>query len=217
MLTPVVQETRRAGQAPCASTAAYAPSSHRPGWLRETGSARVLDPDTLGDHLDRLFRAAWALCGSREEAEDLVQETYASVLARPRLVRGDGDLRYLLRALRNTFISQRRAAARRPRKADVELEALALPDKGGGVADPPAATEAREIYGAIAALPDEFRDALVAIDVVGMSYREAARALHVREGTITSRLHRARGRIAESLSTTAQDSTGYGHGLGEGR
>src|SRR5947209_6219090 len=88
---------------------------------------RVLDPQTLGDHLDRPFRAAWALCGSREEAEDLVQETYARVLARPRMVRRDGDLPYLLRALRNTFVSQRRASAVRPRAADIELDALALP------------------------------------------------------------------------------------------
>src|SRR5438270_6234252 len=88
----------------------------------------VLDPQRLGDHLDRLFRAAWALCGSREEAEDLVQDTYARVLSRPRLVRGDDDIRYLMRALRNTFYSQRRTASRRPRKADLEFEALALPD-----------------------------------------------------------------------------------------
>ena len=48
---------------------------------------RPLDPSRLGDHLDRLYRAAWAFSGSREEAEDLVQETYARVLARPRLLR----------------------------------------------------------------------------------------------------------------------------------
>jgi RNA polymerase sigma-70 factor, ECF subfamily len=48
---------------------------------------RTLDSARLGDHLDRLYRAAWALSGSREDAEDLVQETYARVLARPRLVR----------------------------------------------------------------------------------------------------------------------------------
>src|SRR4051794_28756751 len=46
--------------------------------------ARTLDPEKLGDHLDRLFRAAWALTGSREDAEDLVQETYERVLRRPR-------------------------------------------------------------------------------------------------------------------------------------
>jgi RNA polymerase sigma-70 factor (ECF subfamily) len=158
----------------------------------------VLDPQTLGDHFDRLFRAAWALCGSREDAEDLVQDTYARVLARPRVVRGEHDIAYLLHALRNTFISTRRAAASRPRGAGVEPEALELPDPRTG-AEPPAAAEAREVFAAIATLPDSQRDALVAIDVAGLSYREAAKALRVREATVTSRLFRARGRIAKSL------------------
>ncbi|HET9120668.1 MAG TPA: sigma factor, partial [Solirubrobacterales bacterium] len=78
---------------------------------------RTLDPARLGDHLDRLYRAAWALCGSREEAEDPVQETYARVLARPRLLRNEDDLGYLLRALRNTFLNQKRTESRRLRPA----------------------------------------------------------------------------------------------------
>jgi RNA polymerase sigma-70 factor (ECF subfamily) len=169
--------------------------------------SHVLDADRLPDHIDRLYRAAWALCGSRQDAEDLVQDTYARVLRRPRIVRGDGDIYYLLRALRNTFLSQRRAAARRPRAADIALDEPALPDTGSNAADPPAATEAREVYAAIAALPDEYRDALVAIDVAGLSYREAARALRVREGTITSRVYRARGKVAESIRDARQDGS----------
>ena len=45
-----------------------------------------LEPEALGKHLDRLYRAAWALCGSREDAEDLVQETYTRVLAKRRTI-----------------------------------------------------------------------------------------------------------------------------------
>src|SRR5436305_9528740 len=118
-----------------------------------------LDPATLGDHFDRLYRAAWALCGSREDAEDLVQETYTRVLARPRIVRGDDDVGYLVQVLRNTFISQRRTAARRPVRVAPPPEELDLPDMRGGL-QPDAAVEAREVYAAIAALPDDFRDAL---------------------------------------------------------
>src|SRR5919199_4986246 len=81
---------------------------------------RVLDPERLGDHLDRLYRAAWALCGSREEAEDLVQDTYLRVLARPRFLRREEDLAYLLRALRNTFLAGRRSL--RARAVHVPLE-----------------------------------------------------------------------------------------------
>src|ERR671920_780357 len=80
-----------------------------------TVAGRPLDPERLGDHLDRLYRAAWALCGSREDAEDLVQETYARVLSKPRMLRNDDDLGYLMRVLRNTFVSRHRTAERRPR------------------------------------------------------------------------------------------------------
>ena len=158
----------------------------------------LLDREALGDHFDRLFRVAWALCGSREDAEDLVQDTYARVLARPRRIRSD-DIGYLLRALRNTFLSTRRARASRPRAYGIEPEALDLPDPHAD-AEPPAAAEAHEVFATIASLPSERRDALVAVDVAGLSYREAARALHVREGTITSRLFRARSQVARALA-----------------
>jgi RNA polymerase sigma-70 factor (ECF subfamily) len=198
MNTPVVPETRRAGPLPSGCAPAHAAPARR-SVCGGTTTARVLDPLTLGDHFDRLFRAAWALCGSREDAEDLVQDTYARVLARPRVLRGGDDLGYLLRVLRNSFISGRRAAAIRPRAAGGEPEAPELPDPRAG-AEPPAAAEAREVFAAIAALPPEFRDALVAIDVAGLSYREAGKALRVREGTVASRLSRARSQVAKSLS-----------------
>ena len=199
MTTPMVQEAPRPGHVGLGSTPAHAPRAPRPARLSTTTLERVLDPLTLGDHFDRLFRAAWALCGSREEAEDLVQDTYARVLAGPRVVRSDDDLGYLLRVVRNTFISKRRAAVRRPQGAGVEPEAMDLPDPRTG-AQPPAAAEAREVFAEIAALPANYRDALVAIDVAGLSYKEAAKALRVPEGTITSRLFRARGQVAKSLS-----------------
>lgn len=158
-----------------------------------------LDPQQLGDHFDRLFRAAWALCGNREQAEDLVQDTYARVLARPRIVRGDDDIGYLVRVLRNTFISDRRTAARRPQKAGAAPEDLELADKRDAL-QPEVAAQIREVYGAIAALSDDFREALVAVDVAGLTYAEAARALRVREGTVTSRVFRARAQVARRLA-----------------
>jgi RNA polymerase sigma-70 factor (ECF subfamily) len=158
---------------------------------------RPLDPARLGDHLDRLYRAAWALCGNREEAEDLVQDTYARVLARPRLLRSEDDLGYLLRTLRNTFLNRKRAESRRLRPGP-------LPDQLDTVADPQArepqaALNAAELFGAIAALPADFRDVLVAVDITGLSYAEAARALRIREGTVMSRLYRARQQVVRQV------------------
>ena len=160
---------------------------------------RQLDPEALGDHIDRLYRAAWSLCGSREEAEDLVQETFARVLRKPRILRSEDDLGYLLRVLRNTFFSQRRTAGRRPQTTQLPDDLDVIEDRSA--TQPESRIESQELYGAIAALPDDFRDALVAIDIVGLSYREAARALRVREATITTRLYRARQRLAHALGS----------------
>jgi RNA polymerase sigma-70 factor (ECF subfamily) len=157
---------------------------------------RVLDPEALTGHVDRLYRTAWALCGSREDAEDLVQETFARVLARPRMIRGD-ELWYLMKVLRNTFLNSRRTAARRP-VVGASLDELPIIDPSTRTR-PEQALEAEELYAAIAALPDDFRLALVAIDVLGLSYREAARALGIREATITTRLFRARKAVAREL------------------
>jgi RNA polymerase sigma-70 factor (ECF subfamily) len=158
---------------------------------------RTLDPQSLTSHTDRLYRAAWALCGSREDAEDLVQDTFARVLARPRLLRGDDELAYLMRVLRNTFFSTRRTAARRPVTA-ASLEDVVAADPQP-MAQPEQALEVRELYEAIASLPEDFRLALVAVDIVGLSYREAARSLRTREATITTRLFRARRQIVRTI------------------
>jgi RNA polymerase sigma-70 factor (ECF subfamily) len=158
---------------------------------------RRLDPDRAVEHLPRLYRAARAWTRSREEAEDLVQETYARVFSRTRLIRNEDEIGYLLRALRNTLISQRRSAQRRPVTTELDEES-ALGTRASD--DPAEAAETRRVYTAIAQLPEEFRDALVAVDVVGLSHPEAAEMLGVPEGTITSRLFRARDRVARLLS-----------------
>jgi len=158
---------------------------------------RRLDPNRVAEHLPRLYRAARAWTRSREEAEDLVQEMLARVLARPRLLRGEDELRYLLRSLRNTLVSQRRAESRRPATTELADE-IAVVTRASD--DPAEAAEIRRIYAAIAELLDVFRDALVAVDVAGLSYPEAARALGVPEGTVTSRLFRARDRVARVLN-----------------
>jgi RNA polymerase sigma-70 factor (ECF subfamily) len=165
---------------------------------------RTLDPQSLTKHVDRLYRAAWALCGSREDAEDLVQETFARVLARPRVLSGDDELYYLMRVLRNTFFTSRRTASRRPVTVTTLDDVVATDTKPMG--QPERALEMREVYATIAELPEDFRLALVAVDVLGLSYREAARALRVREATITTRLFRARRQVTRLLAPDAATS-----------
>jgi RNA polymerase sigma-70 factor, ECF subfamily len=180
---------------------------------------RRLDPKALGQHLDALYRAAWALCGSREDAEDLVQETFARVLARPRTIRGD-ERGYLMRALRNTFYSRLRTASRRP-QTGATIEDV-QPADPRATQQPEGAAEVNEILDAIAALPEDFRMAIVAIDILGLSYAEAADALETREATITTRLYRARQRVVRAMSDepppdSGQSREGSGQGgVGEG-
>ncbi|MGO9793386.1 MAG: RNA polymerase sigma factor [Solirubrobacteraceae bacterium] len=156
-----------------------------------------LDPQSLGEHLNGLYRAAWALCGSREDAEDLVQDTFARVLAKPRVIRGD-ERAYLMATMRNTFYSRVRSASRRPRTA-ATLEDVEPADPRPGV-QPDSALEFGELLGAIAELPEDFRLALAAVDILGLSYGEAARALGAREATITTRVYRARQRVVRRIS-----------------
>ncbi len=143
-----------------------------------------------------MYRAAWALCGSREDAEDLVQDTFTRVLSRPRLIRGD-ERGYLLQALRNTFYTRLRTASRRPRTT-APAEGFEPVDQRAP--SPARAAETSEILEAVAQLPEDFRLAIVAVDILGLSYAEAATALDTREATITTRLYRARQRIARQFA-----------------
>jgi hypothetical protein len=102
----------------------------------------------LTKHVDRLYRAAWALCGSREDAEDLVQETFARVLSRPRVLRGDDELYYLMRVLRNTFFTSRRTASRRPVTVATLEDVVAADPRPMG--QPEQALEMQEVYATIA-------------------------------------------------------------------
>ena len=154
----------------------------------------VLDANRLGDHLDRLYRAALGMTGSPADAEDLVQDVCVRVLAKPRLLSNGDDLGYLLRVLRNTFISNRRSMARRPAVVTAPEDLERHEARNGS--DPERAFEARQLYARIAELPEHQRDALVAVDLLGLSYKEAAATMDVPTGTIMSRLFRARQALA---------------------
>jgi RNA polymerase sigma-70 factor (ECF subfamily) len=160
--------------------------------LEFTDAPRALDPDRLSRYIDPLYRAAWALCGSRHDAEDLVQDTFAQVLQRPRWIRNHNEIGYLMRALRNTYASRYRLASARAVTCEL-FEDDAVADDGGSFS-------AREIMEAIASAPPRYRDAVIAVDVLGLSYREAAKSLRTREATITTRLHRGRQHVAGVLN-----------------
>ena len=165
--------------------------AHRsPGGQRWPG---YLDPDRLSDHVDSLYRAVRAMSASPQDAEDLVQDTFANVLRRPRWLHTGNERGYLLGALRNTQANRYRAAQRRPQTRQLlDHDAVAAP--AGSISS-------REILEAVASAPAKYRDAVTSVDLLGLSYREAARALNTTEATLTTRLHRGRQRVASQLET----------------
>jgi RNA polymerase sigma-70 factor (ECF subfamily) len=157
---------------------------------------RRLDPEAAIGHLDRLYAAARALCGDPHLAEDLVQDTYAAVLSRPRWLSGSDELGYLLRALRNRWRDELRMRARRPQPASLDDGA----DRIAAITPAPyQALDGRAVLDVVHELPSPYRETIVAIDVLGLSYAEGGQALGVPTGTIMSRLHRGRAKVAERL------------------
>jgi len=180
--------------APRGQTIGVVPPS-APATAAQPVTERVLAPDAAAEHRARLQRLGRSLCGSGELAEDLVQDTYLRVLARPRTMRGD-DYGYLARALRNTFLNHLRDDGRRLAPlAAVDVE-RADPRRS---ADPHGALMRRELFEAIATLPAAMRDVIGLVDVAGCSYAQAATTLGIPTGTVMSRLHRARARLADVL------------------
>ena len=156
-----------------------------------------LDADAALRHLDRLQAAALALCGNRADAEDLVQETYLTLRRRSRRLTGGSELAYLMTMLRNRFIDDRRAVGRRP--FGVPLEEAEEPIDPRDGLRPDRASEHRDVLDAVHALESPFRETVVAVDVLGLSYKEAATALGTPVGTVMSRLARGRERAVRLL------------------
>jgi RNA polymerase sigma-70 factor (ECF subfamily) len=157
----------------------------------------LLDPDAAAGHRSRLLAVARSLCGSTQLAEDLTQETYARVLAKPRRLSDGADFPYLVRALRNVANDHWRSEQRRPvviGEVDEDHPSLAA-DR-----NPEAAVIAGEVYAAVAGLPEDFRRVVQAVDVLGLSYRQTARTLRIPPGTVMSRLSRGRSRLACALA-----------------
>ncbi len=171
-------------------------SAFRDGWLFSVLAAVIAASIALC--LGRIRLAAQTLAAREAGALPATGAGNLRAGARPpRLLRNDDDLGYLLRVLRNTYLTSRRTASRRPHIATTLERVHAAHPRTDN--QPEHSLASREVYASIAELPESFRLALVAIDIAGLSYREAARALRVPEATITTRLHRARQRIAIAL------------------
>ncbi len=152
-------------------------------------------------HIPRLRRYARALLHDVDRAEDLVQETLARALDRFHFWRRGSDLRaWLFTLMHNQFVNDCRRDGRRP-------VTWSLDDGPDPAADADAASEAglRDIGAALMRLPVEQRAVLLLVSLEGLSYKETARVLGIRPGTVMSRLHRARERLRDWLDEARDD------------
>jgi RNA polymerase sigma-70 factor, ECF subfamily len=156
-------------------------------------------------HLDRMVAAARALCGNHADADDLVQDVMLSLIQRPRRLKRGSELAYLMTMLRNAQVDRYRAASRRQTAPLDDADEPEDPRRG---LRPDRAAEAREVLEAVHALESPFRETIVAVDVLGLAYKEAAKALDVPVGTVMSRLARGRERVVAALQPMPEGARG---------
>src|SRR5919108_502970 len=114
--------------------------------LRPAGRTR-LDSTTLVEHLDVMYRAALAMSGSAEDAQDIIQDACVKVLSRPRRIEPGRERAYLVTAVRHAWYDRLRARSLRPQAAALEdhEQALASPLPG-----PAEVADTKRVYEAIA-------------------------------------------------------------------
>lgn len=155
-------------------------------------------------HLDTLYRVALRLAGDHHRAEDLVQDTMLKAFRAWHTYRQGTNARaWLLTILRNTFINEYRKQARAPTPVDFEAtDPMAIYRAVAGT-DPEGSFFSHiiddQVWAAIDALPEEFREVVVLSDVEELPYGEIAGLLGIPIGTVKSRLHRARRVLQQAL------------------
>lgn len=165
-------------------------------------------------YINQLYGGAMRLTRNPQDAEDLVQETYAKAFSSFHQYKPGTNLKaWLYRILNNTFISNYRKKQRRPKEADAEVEdwheyaADSHRSSGMESAEVQALENLpnEEIRDALGQLSDERRTAVYLADVEGFTYQEIADIMGTPVGTVMSRLHRGRTQLREILADYAKD------------
>src|SRR5436309_12470268 len=158
---------------------------------------------------DQVYRVARHLVGSREEAEDLMQETYARAFRSWRSFQPGTNLRaWLLRILTNLNIDRGRRRQRTPDLQPLEEGDYFLYNKLEEASREPASDQDAvverlsqdDVVTALSSVPHDFRDVIVLVDIGDFTYQDAAQILDIPIGTVMSRLHRGRRILKRELA-----------------
>lgn len=161
---------------------------------------------------DQVYRVARRLVGSREEAEDLVQETYARAFRSWRSYTPGTNMRaWLLRILTNLNVDRGRRAQRAPQTQALEETDYYLANKLASAAGEEALEQdvvverlsQDAVVTALSEIPPQFRDVVVLVDIGDFTYADAAQILDIPIGTVMSRLHRGRRALKAKLAEEA--------------
>jgi RNA polymerase sigma-70 factor (ECF subfamily) len=181
-----------------------------PRRLAEEARDRVRFEEEALELADQMYRVARRLVGSREEAEDLVQDAYARAFRSWRSFRPGTNLRaWLFRILTNLNIDRGRREQRAPDTQPIEEGDYYLYNRleeNGGAPDVDEVVERLSqdsIVQALSAVPHDFRDVIVLVDIGDFSYQDAAQILDIPVGTVMSRLHRGRRILKQALAESA--------------
>jgi len=165
-------------------------------------------------YMNQLYSAALRYTKNPDDAQDLVQDTYAKAYTSFHQFEPGTNLKaWLYRVLTTTFINNYRKDQRRPQTSDSEIEDWQLADAASHTSDQGKSTEDvvlenlpdSDIKRALSEIPEEFRMAVYLADVEGFSYKEIADIVNVPTGTVMSRLHRGRKLLREKLSGYARE------------
>ena len=163
---------------------------------------------------DQVYRVARHLVGSPDEAEDLMQETYARAFRSWRSFTPGTNLRaWLLRILTNLNIDRGRRVQRQPDIQPLEEGDYFLYNRLEETSDGPADEERvvqrlsqNDVVSALSEVPHDFRDVLVLVDIGDFTYADAAQILDIPVGTVMSRLHRGRRILKKAMAESAVGS-----------
>ena len=191
-----------------------APTTDDTRKLAQEARARVRFEEEALELSDQVYRVARRLVGSREEAEDLVQQTYERAFRAWRQFTAGTNLRaWLLRILTNLNIDRGRREQRSPQTTSLDTEAgdyflynkleSQVPEENPEEERVLERLSQDSVVEALAEVPHDFRDVIVLVDIGEFSYADAAQILDIPIGTVMSRLHRGRRILKKNLADSA--------------